>query len=101
MTQQHSPPAGPDPSVSSKYPAAPAIKNVLAFSARRSEIPDGWTVTTLAEVVQPRRVRILPSRSLGSRYIGLEHVEAHTMRILGSAPAAEMKSLATRINLSG
>ena len=99
MTQQHPPPASPDPSVSSKYPAAPAIKNVLAFSARRSEIPDGWTVTTLAEVVQPRRARVLPSKLPGSRYIGLEHVEAHTMRILGSAPAAEMKSLAAQFEI--
>lgn len=34
MTQQHSAPAGPDPSVSSKYLAAPAPRNALDFSNR-------------------------------------------------------------------
>ena len=52
----------------------------------------GWTKARLKEVIEPRGVKILPSSRPELRFIGMEHVEAQTMRILGSVPATELKS---------
>jgi len=51
---------------------------------------------SLAEVVQPRRKKVSPSDYPDLPYVGLEHIEAHTMRLLGTVPAKEMKSSANR-----
>lgn len=48
----------------------------------------------LGKVVQPDRPRISPSEMPHLPFIGMEHVEAHTMRILGSVPSSEMRSSA-------
>ena len=53
-------------------------------------------MVTLGEVVTPRREKGLPSENPELPYIGLEHVEAHTMRILGTVPAGTMRSNANR-----
>ena len=53
-------------------------------------------VKTLAELVQPRREKVSPGEYPELPYIGLEHVEAQTSRLLGTVPAGEMKSTANR-----
>src|SRR5437867_1819883 len=55
-------------------------------------LPRGWVKTTLGELSQPTRPRQNPSEFPHLRYLGLEHVEAHTTRILGTISATEMKS---------
>jgi len=57
-------------------------------------VPDGWVVTSLGEAIEPRRIRMSPSAWPDARFLGLEHIEAHTMRILGNADAGSMKSSA-------
>jgi type I restriction enzyme, S subunit len=52
----------------------------------------GWAKAPLRDVIEPRGVKIIPSSRPDLRFIGMEHVEAQTMRILGSVPATEMKS---------
>ncbi|MBN2466253.1 restriction endonuclease subunit S [candidate division WOR-3 bacterium] len=52
--------------------------------------------TTLGEVVEPRTERVSPQDYPTSRYVGLEHVEAHTSRLLGTAPAETMSSTCYR-----
>ena len=48
----------------------------------------------LGEIVNPTRPRVKPSDYPGLPYIGMEHVEAHSMRLLGTVQAAKMKSSA-------
>ena len=51
-------------------------------------------VFPLGEVVRPNRPRVKPESMPDAPFIGMEHVEAHTMKLLGSVPAATMKSSA-------
>jgi type I restriction enzyme S subunit len=55
-------------------------------------IPPGWVKTTLGDVVHPSRPRVSPSETPELPFIGMEHIEAHTMRLLGTVPAGEMRS---------
>jgi type I restriction enzyme S subunit len=51
-------------------------------------------VVSLGEVVRPNRPRVKPESMPDAPFIGMEHVEAHTMKLLGTVPAATMKSSA-------
>ncbi|MBX7258975.1 MAG: restriction endonuclease subunit S [Candidatus Hydrogenedentes bacterium] len=46
----------------------------------------------LASIVEPRSGKIDPQCTPDAKFIGMEHVEPHTMRLLGTAPAESMKS---------
>ena len=50
----------------------------------------------LGEVIKPRREKVLPSQFPNLPFVGMEHVEAHTMRLLGTVPADTMRSNANR-----
>ena len=51
---------------------------------------------TIADLLKPRCEKAIPMEHPDLPYIGLEHVEAHTTRLLGSVPATEMRSTAKR-----
>ncbi len=51
-------------------------------------------VFPLGEVVRPNRPRVKPESEPDAPFIGMEHVEAQTMKLLGTVPAATMKSSA-------
>jgi type I restriction enzyme S subunit len=71
------------------------------FHAPNGLSPEGATERhhfALREIVQPRRGKASPADHPDLPYIGLEHVEAHTTRLLGSVSAAEMKSTANRFH---
>jgi type I restriction enzyme S subunit len=55
-------------------------------------LPIGWVACHLAEAVTPGRPRGNPVDFAGQPFIGLEHIEAHTTRILGFVPAETMRS---------
>jgi type I restriction enzyme S subunit len=57
-------------------------------------LPKGWIVAPLGEIVQPTRPRRRPQDLPSLPFIGMEHIEAHTMRLLGTVPASTMKSSA-------
>lgn len=59
-------------------------------------MPDGWVSTTLEEAVAPRRVSVAPADNPELSYVGMEHVESESMRLLGTTSAREMKSNALR-----
>jgi type I restriction enzyme S subunit len=68
---------------------------VIALRANKnSDLPAGWEVRPLGEVVRPMRPRIKPSEKPGLAFIGMENIEAHTMKLLGTVPARTMKSSA-------
>lgn len=55
-------------------------------------IPSNWGFRPLGEIVRPSRPRIKPTDQPGLPFIGLEHIEAQTMRLLGTVPGSSMKS---------
>jgi hypothetical protein len=57
-------------------------------------LPSGWVETTLGEISQPLRPRRDPQDYPELPFIGMEHLEAHTMRLLDTVPARIMKSSA-------
>ncbi len=57
--------------------------------------PDGWSRVTLGDVVDVIRRRANPQKCPHFAFVGMDDVEAHTMRILGTVPASTMKSSAT------
>lgn len=57
-----------------------------------SPLPVGWAACKLADAVTPGRPRGNPADFVGQPFIGLEHIEAHTTRMLGFVPAETMRS---------
>jgi type I restriction enzyme S subunit len=60
----------------------------------KNHAPFDWEILPLGEVVKPTRPRIKPSEKPDLPFIGMEHIEAHTMKLLGTVPAGTMKSSA-------
>lgn len=58
------------------------------------ELPAGWVWTTLGDVSDTTRKKRHPQDYPNMPFIGLEHVESETMRLLGTTTAAEMSSAA-------
>ncbi len=61
---------------------------------RGDELPTGWVETTIGSVISPAGERSTPGADDARHYIGLEHIEAHTTRILGSQLASQIRSSA-------
>ena len=61
-----------------------------------TELPRGWASGSLSDFVTPRGERVSPADFPDLPFIGMDHVEAHTTRIIGSVPARQMKSNASR-----
>lgn len=55
-------------------------------------LPLGWAACNLADAVVPGRARGNPGDFAGQPFVGLEHVEAQTTRLLGYVPAESMRS---------
>jgi type I restriction enzyme S subunit len=60
------------------------------------KLPDGWAITTLGEIVKPSRSRAAPSETPDIPFVGLEHIESQTMRIIGHKYASDVRSSALR-----
>jgi type I restriction enzyme S subunit len=56
------------------------------------KLPEGWVKTTLGEIAKLSRDRLLPIEVPAMRYVGLEHIESKTMRLLGNGYAHEVRS---------
>ncbi len=64
--------------------------------SRESGNPVLYRRAPLGDLIRPRREKAQPPACPDLPYIGMEHVESHTMRLLGTVPAATMKSMANR-----
>lgn len=49
-------------------------------------------MTTLGEITEPSRARALPAEAPDMPYIGLEHIEPQTMKLLGHGYARDVRS---------
>jgi type I restriction enzyme, S subunit len=54
--------------------------------------PPGWIAGKLSDFVHPRGEKALPSSLPDATFLGMDHIEAHTTRIIGGVPASKMKS---------
>ena len=54
--------------------------------------PSGWNCTTLQSVTSPRGVKAKPASMLGAPFVGLEHIEAHSTKMLGMGHTSDVKS---------
>ena len=56
------------------------------------ELPIGWVTTDLGSVTKPRGLKIKPSSMGDAPFVGLESIEAHTMRLLAVGRTGDVKS---------
>lgn len=56
------------------------------------DLPAGWVAASLGDVIAPRSARADPADYPDAPYVGLEQVEPHTNRLLGTVPAGTMAS---------
>ena len=61
-----------------------------------TQVPCGWHAVKLMHATQPRAEKVSPADYPEKPFLGMDHVEAHTMKIIGSIPSAQMKSNAAR-----
>lgn len=59
-------------------------------------LPKGWIEKPLADVTEQRGEKVSPQDYPDLQFIGMDHVESQTTRIIGSVPACSMKSNAAR-----
>lgn len=59
-------------------------------------LPDGWASGSLSDFIEPRGEKVSPSDFPDMPFIGMDHVEPHTTKIVGHVPSRQMKSSASR-----
>jgi type I restriction enzyme, S subunit len=60
----------------------------------KDKVSLAWEFPALGEVVNPSRPRVKPAEKPALSFIGMDNIEAHTMKLLGTVPAVNMKSSA-------
>jgi type I restriction enzyme S subunit len=60
------------------------------------ELPKGWAWVKLGEVVEPSRGKVDPAEVQKTNYIGLEHIERDTGKLLGFGSSADVRSTKNR-----
>jgi type I restriction enzyme S subunit len=73
-----------------KYKELPALD-----TTELPELPEGWVWTRVGEITQPSVSRITPKQNDNMIYIGLEHIQKDTGKLLYYGKANEVKSLKT------
>jgi len=61
-------------------------------SERPTGIPGNWAWVTLGSITQPSKERYQPNKSESRVYLGLEHIESGTGRILGTGDSSDVVS---------
>lgn len=61
-----------------------------------NRLPEGWVKTTLGEIVEPARERASPREVPALPYVGLEHIESQTMRLIEHGYARDVRSSSVR-----
>lgn len=56
------------------------------------QLPAGWSLRPLGRLIEPLGEKVEPGEAPDAPYIGLEHIEAHTRRILGHGRGADVRS---------
>ena len=67
----------------------------MDLEAQHSPLPRGWTWATVGEVTSPRGAKVKPADMPDAPFIGMEHIEPHTMKLLGMGRASDVRSSAS------
>ena len=57
-----------------------------------SNLPEGWRWMKLGEIIFPSKERFEPLKNVNKKYIGLEHIEKETGKIIGYADSNTVRS---------
>src|SRR6185503_12346873 len=63
---------------------------------KNRKLPKGWVRTTLGKITHLSHERAEPAELPNMRYVGLEHIESQTMRLLGHEYALHIRSSSLR-----
>ena len=72
--------------------ARPRLTTQTACPEPVAGLPAGWVALPLDEVVAPSSDRVNPRNMSHLSYVGMEHVEAHTNRLIATVPASSVSS---------
>jgi type I restriction enzyme S subunit len=61
-------------------------------SSLNHQLPETWVKVRLADIVKPTRPKHSPQDFPALQFIGMENIEAHTMKLLGTVSASSMRS---------
>ena len=61
-----------------------------------TKLPRSWASGPLSDFISPRGEKVSPADFPDLPFIGMDHVEPHTTKIVGSVPSGQMKSRASR-----
>lgn len=61
-------------------------------------LPNGWVWTRLGEILEPSDEKANPSKIEKTPYIGLEHIEKDTGKLLGYGDSSEVRSTKTKFH---
>lgn len=64
------------------------------MNGNEQQLPPGWVCASLGDIVEPRSGKANPQDIPDGLFIGMEQIEAHTMRLLCTVPCSTMKSSA-------
>ena len=56
------------------------------------DLPEGWEWTKLGDVVAPTRIGVQSNELPLLPYVGMEHIESETMKLIGIGSASDLKS---------
>ncbi|GFE69214.1 restriction endonuclease subunit S [Chroococcus sp. FPU101] len=59
-----------------------------------ADLPKGWIQLQLKEIFNPNRPKVSPQDYSELPFIGMEHISSHTMKLLGTEQAKNLKSKA-------
>lgn len=68
---------------------------MTAGEHKLTELSRGWVWTSLGELVDPSKEKVIPQERADSRYIGLEHIEKNTGDLLGYGSSRDVRSTKT------
>ncbi len=57
-----------------------------------SGLPKGWAKTSLGDITAPRGEKADPQTLGEMLFLGMDHIEAHSAKLLGSQPVSELRS---------
>jgi len=62
------------------------------------ELPNNWVVTSLGEILTPSKEKFDPDFESNKTFIGLEHIESNTGKIIGNGSSREVRSTKSIFN---
>ena len=65
---------------------------------QKSELPEGWILVSLGELIEPSKEKIEPLENPNLKYVGLEHIEPYKCQIKEHGFSANIKSTKTVFN---